>query len=411
MSETERVRAIVIGGGIVGCSVLYWLTRLGWSDVVLLERRNLTSGSTWHAAGNVTFFGHYTAITDLYVQSVRTYQAASAESGQDIGFHQTGSLRLANTPEELAAYEGLHPVYERIDADYRIVGPREMSDLHPLLNTDGVLGAAHTPGDGHVDPTSATHALARAARQRGADVRVNTPATSIAPSGDGWRVATAKQTYLADHVIIATSFWAREMLAPLGVNLPVYPVQHHELITDTVPELEALDFEVPAVRDPYAPSNTRQEGNGFLCGVYEADPQFWATDGIPPDFHEDLLPPDTERLEDHLLRVIERIPAFGRAGIKTVNNGPLAYTPDGLPLLGPVESHPGLWLATGFNIGIGTGGGSAQFLATWMDQGAAPYDLAIVYPSRYANDIPKQTALDAIHATYAKGYVMPSAPH
>ena len=213
--------------------------------------------------------------------------------------------------------------------------------------------------------------------------------------------------YLADHVVVATSFWAREMLAPLGLNLPIYPVQHHEVHTDAISELEALDFEVPAVRDPYAPSNTRQEGHGFLCGVYESDPQFWATDGIPPEFQEELLVPDPERLEAHLLRVIERIPAFGEAGIKLINNGPMAYTPDGLPMLGPVKTHPGLWLASGFNIGIGTGGGSAEFLAKWMHQGAAPYDLSMVYPSRYTNDISKQSALARIHATYAQGYVMP----
>lgn len=409
MSETQSVRAIVIGGGIVGASTLYWLTRLGWNDVVLLERRTLTSGSTWHAAGNVTHFGHYTAVTNLYVNSLKTYKAASSESGQEIDFHQTGSLRLANTAEELRAYENLRRVYEDIDAEYRIVGPSEMEDLHPLLNTKGVFGAAHTPDDGHLDPTSATHALAKAARLRGAEVKVNSPVTGIHPIGNKWTVTTDTVTYLADHVVLATSFWAREMVAELGLNLPIYPVQHHEVLTSPIPELEVLNFEVPAVRDPYAPSNTRQEGKGFLCGVYEADPQFWAADGIPPDFQEELLIPDPERLEAHLLRVIERIPSFGEVGIKAINNGPMAYTPDGLPMLGPVETHPGLWLATGFNIGIGTGGGSAQYLANWMNDGVPTYNLPIVYPSRYGNDISTEAALAQIHATYAQGYVMPNA--
>ncbi len=408
MPNTDRVKAVVVGGGIVGASMLYWLTRLGWKDVVLLERRNLTSGSTWHAAGNVTFFGHYTAITDLYVNSIKTYQAASSESGQEIDFHQTGSLRLANTEQELAAYKELEPVYERIDADYHIVGADEIAKLHPLLDTRGLFGAAHTPGDGHVDPTSATHALARAARLRGAEVKTHSPAHKIRPLGVRWQVETDERTYLADHVVIATSFWAREMLMPLGLHIPVYPVQHHEVRTDVVPELEALNFEVPAVRDPFAPSNTRQEGMGFLCGVYESDPQFWATDGIPADFGEELLVPDIGRLEEHLMRVTKRIPAFGEAGIKTVNNGPMAYTPDGLPMLGPVNSLPGLWLATGFNIGIGTGGGSAEYLAKWMNTGSPTHDLSIVYPSRYANDIPRQRALASIRSTYARGYAVPS---
>lgn len=409
MAGTQKVRAVVVGGGIVGASILYWLARLGWQDIVLLERRNLTSGSTWHAAGNVTHFGHYTAITNLYVNSLKTYKAAELESGQAIDFHQTGSLRLANTQRELRAYEALQPVYESIDAAYRIVSPSEIRDLQPLMNTLGVVGAAHTPEDGHVDPTGATHALANAAKLRGAQVKTQSPVTRVEPSGDKWTVHTDGQIYLADHVVIATSFWAREMLEPLGLNLPIYPVQHHEIRTEPIAALQDLDFEVPAVRDPHAPSNTRQEGFGLLCGVYESDPQFWATDGIPADFEEELLVPDPERLEAHLLRVMERIPAFGEVGIKAINNGPMAYSPDGLPMLGPVPSHPGLWLAAGFNIGIGTGGGSAQYLAGWMNDGHPAYDLPIAYPSRYGNDISKQAALAQIHATYAKGYVMPQS--
>lgn len=407
MSKQQTVQAIVIGGGIVGASVLYWLARLGWQDIVLLERRSLTSGSTWHAAGNVTHFGHYTAITNLYVNSLKTYKAASSESGHEIDFHKTGSLRLANSAEELQAYEALRSVYESIDGAYDVVGPKEINRLHPLLNTEDAFGAAHTPDDGHVDPTGATHALVKAARLRGAEARINCPVSEIRPKNGKWQVAAYGDTYLADHVVVATSFWAREMLAPLGLNIPVYPVQHHEIRTASVPELKELDFEVPAVRDPYAPSNTRQERHGFLCGVYESDPQFWAVDGIPQDFQEELLPPDPERLHPHLLRVAERIPAFGEVGIAAINNGPMAYTPDGLPMLGPVEHQPGLWLATGFNIGIGTGGGSAEFLANWMDKGRPAYDLPMIYPSRYSNEIPSARALELIHATYAKGYVMP----
>ncbi|MCB1450186.1 MAG: FAD-binding oxidoreductase [Nitratireductor sp.] len=406
----QKVQVVVIGGGIVGASVLFCLARKGWTDSVLLERRNLTSGSTWHAAGNVTFFGHYTAITDLYIKSIETYQTASEESGQEIGFHKTGSLRLANNREELAAYEALTPLYDRLDADYRVILPKEIETIHPLLVTDGLFGAAYTPGDGHVDPTSSTNALAKAAKLRGAEIRTQTPAKTIRRTSSGWMIETEDTTYLAKHVVIATSFWAREMLEPIGLNIPVYPIQHHEIISGPVAELQSLDFEVPAVRDPYAPSNTRQEGDGFLCGVYESDPKFWATDGIPPDFKEELLVPELERLEEHLLRVIERIPAFGEAGIKKVNNGPMAYSPDGLPLLGPVKDMPGLWLATGFNIGIGTGGGSARFLAEWMNKGRPPYDLSIVYPSRYGNNITKDDALARIHATYAKGYVTPQPP-
>lgn len=405
---TRKVQVAVIGGGIVGCSVLYWLAKLGWTDSLLLERRDLTSGSTWHAAGNVTFFGHYSSITKLYVNSVKTYLEAERESGQPVGFHAAGSLRLATTAHELEAYKRLQPLYDEMGVEYAVVGPDKIAELHPLLNVDGLHGAAHTPTDGHVDPTGATNALAKAAQKLGARIERHTPVSDIMLSGNGWLLTTAKGEVEAENVVVASSFWAREMVAGLGLNLPLYPLEHHEVITSDVPGLADLGFEVPTVRDPWAPSNTRQERGGFLCGVYEANPKFWAVDGIPPDFTEELLAPDLARLEPHLLRVMERLPAFGEAGIKTVNNGPICYTPDGCPLLGPVEGHEGLWLATGFCIGIGTGGGSAEYLARWMVGGEPEYDLPIVYPSRFSNEMTRERCLELIHKTYAAGYVTPA---
>ena len=404
---TEKVQAAVIGGGIVGCSVLYWLAKQGWTDTVLLERRDLTSGSTWHAAGNVTFFGHYSAITKLYVNSVKTYLQAEAESGQPVDFHAAGSLRLATSEAELEAYRRLEPLYEEMGVEYAVVEPGRIGDLHPLLNVDGVYGAAHTPTDGHVDASGATHAVAKAAQALGARIKRRSPVSAVRPAKGGWILSTPDGEVEAEHVVVAASFWARELLEGLGLNLPLYPLEHHEVITGDVPALSELGFEVPTVRDPWAPSNTRQEHDGFLCGVYEANPKFWAVDGIPPDFTEELLAPDLERLEPHLLRVMERLPAFGEAGIKAVNNGPICYTPDGCPLLGPVEGQDGLWLATGFSIGIGTGGGSAEYLAHWMVNGAPSYDLPIVYPSRFSNDMTRERCLDLINSTYAAGYVTP----
>ncbi len=404
---SERVRVVVIGGGIVGCSVLYGLARQGWTDTLLLERRELTSGSTWHAAGNVTYFGHYASMTRLYVDSIATYLAAEAESGQSVGFHPAGSLRLATGEAELETYRRLVPVYDELGIPYGVVTPQEIAALHPLLVADGLFGAAHTPTDGHVDASGATHALAQAARVRGARIERHCPAVGLARVGDDWEVATAQGIVRAEQVVLANSFWAREFAQPLGLNLPLYALEHHEVITEAIPELAALDFEVPTVRDPYAPSNTRQEGQGFLCGVYEAEPAFWAVDGIPEDFGEELLAPDLDRLEAHLLRVMARLPAFGAAGIKTVNNGPICYTPDGCPLLGPVAGHPGLWLATGFAIGIGTGGGSGAFLARWMTEGQPPYDLPIVHPARFSNEMSRAACLEEIKRTYARGYSSP----
>ncbi len=407
---TEHVRVAIVGGGIVGCSVLYGLAARGWTDTLLLERRELTSGSTWHAAGNVTYFGHYASITRLYVDSIEAYLGAERESGQAVGFHAAGSLRLATTREELEAYRRLEPMYERLGIAYRIVDPAEIARLHPLLVTDGLHGAAHTPTDGHVAASGATHALAAAARLRGARIWRQCPVEGLTRTADGWLLATPQGPVHARHVVLATSFWAREMVLRLGLDLPLCALEHHEVITDRVPELAALGFEVPTVRDPAAPSNTRQERDGFLCGVYEAEPRPWGIDGIPSDFAEELLPPDLERLEPHLLRVAARLPAFGRAGLRTINNGPICYTPDGCPLLGPVAGQDGLWLATGFAIGIGTGGGSGAFLAHWMTQGAPPYDLPIVDPARFGHGMSRADCVAAIRATYARGYVVPVAP-
>ncbi|MEM7221619.1 MAG: FAD-binding oxidoreductase [Pseudomonadota bacterium] len=404
---TARVQVAVIGGGIVGCSVLYWLARLGWRDSLLVERRELTSGSTWHAAGNVTYFGHYASMTRLYVNSIKTYLEAERESGQSVGFHPAGSLRLATTRAELAAYERLAPDYRALGVDYAVVSPKEIGDIHPLLKTDGLYGAAHTPTDGHVDASGATQALAGAARARGATIKRHCPVLGLAPVRDAWRIETVGGEVEAEQVVLAASFWTRELVQPLGLKLPLYALEHHEVVTDEVPELAALEFEVPTVRDPAAPSNTRQEGKGYLCGVYESEPKPWAIEGIPPDFAEELLPGDLERLEPHLLKMMERLPSFAHGGIKTLNNGPICYTPDGCPLLGPVEGRPGLWLAAGFCVGIGTGGGSGEFLARWMVEGTPPFDLPVVHPSRFSNDLTRARCLEQIVATYAKGYGLP----
>ena len=406
---TEHVRVAVIGGGIVGCSVLYRLAERGWTDTLLLERRELTSGSTWHAAGNVTYFGHYPGLTRLYVDSIRTYLEAERETGRSVGFHPAGSLRLATTREELDAYRRLAPMYDDLGVEYRVVDPAVMAELHPLLATAGLFGAAHTPTDGHVDASGATHALARAARARGARIKRRCPAGRLRRVAGAWEITTPEGAVRAEHLVLACSFWTRELARQLELDLPLYALEHHEVITGSIPELRALDFEVPTVRDPQAPSNVRQEGSGFLCGVYEAHPRFWAVEGIPPDFGEDLLPPDLERLEPHLLRVIERLPAFGEAGIKAVNNGPICYAPDGCPLLGPVEGHEGLWLAAGFAVGIGTGGGSGEFLAHWMVEGEPACDLPMVHPSRFSNDLTRERCLALIRETYARGYALPEA--
>lgn len=397
----------VVGGGVVGASVLYWLAKKGWTDSVLIERRELTSGSTWHAAGNTTYFGPYAAMTPLFAGSVRTYLQAEEESGQSVGFHKTGSLRLATTPRELELFKSYKDRYAQLGIPYEIRTREEVATLHPLVDTSAIHGAAHTPTDGHVDPTGATHALAKAARDMGATVQRQNPVAAIRKDGDAWTLDTANGPIKANHIVVATSFWAREMLQPLGLNLPLYATEHHEMITEEIAQVAGLDSALPAMRDSYVSCNVRQEGNGLLLGIYETEPEFWALDGIPKDFKEELLPPNTDRLMPHLERLMERMPIFAEAGIKTVNNGPMCFTPDGLPMLGPVAGHEGLWLASGFNVGIGTGGGSGEFLAHWMTQGRPLFDLTAVHADRFENDMTTSEALDAIRKVYARGYKLP----
>ena len=405
---TNNVKVAVIGGGIVGCSVLAALARLDWVDTLLIEKRDLTSGSTWHAAGNTTHFGPHAEMTRLFVDSINCYLHAQDETGQDVGFHKTGSLRLATSEAELAMFHSLVEQYKTLNVPYKVVSNEEAKELHPLLSTKDLYGAASTPADGHVDAYSATVALAKQATRRGAEIWRHTPVERIEFLRGKWCLHTAKGQVWAEHVVVATSFWARELLEPLGINLSVYALQHHEIITAAIPELEAREAEVPAIRDSVASCNVRQEGHGFLCGIYEPNPKFWEVDGIPKDFGEELLPPEFERLEPYLKKVIDKLPAFGEAGIKKVNNGPICYTPDGCPLLGPLQGMKGLWLATGFNVGIGTGGGSGQFLAHWITKGKPPFDLSIVYPNRFSNTLQRDECLAQISKVYAKAYRLDS---
>jgi len=403
----SEVQVAVVGGGIVGASVLYWLAKLGWTDSLLMERRELTSGSTWHAAGNTTYFGPYAEMTRLFAGSIRTYLQAEKESGQPINFHKTGSLRVATTPRERELFHSFESKYQMLGIPYHVVENDVVESLHPCINTEGLFGAAHTPTDGHVDPSSTTYALANAAKILGADVQTQCPVESISRSGDSWILQTPSGSVCAKHVVIAASFWARELLQPLGLNIPLYATEHHELITESVPALAELENEVPAYRDSDVSCSVRQEANGFLAGIYETDPVFWALDGIPKDFREELLPPNTERLMSHLEKLMDRLPSFGEVGIKTINNGPMCWTPDGLPLLGPIGNHAGLWLASGFNVGIGTGGGSAEFLAQWMVNGKPHFELPIVHANRFGNDMTRDAAIESIKACYRQGYRIP----
>ncbi|MFI4989204.1 MAG: NAD(P)/FAD-dependent oxidoreductase, partial [Alphaproteobacteria bacterium] len=292
-----HARVVVIGGGIVGCSVLYHLTRLGWSDVVLVEKGELTQGSTWHAAGNTPHFSTSLAFSRIHMESIELYQRLEAETGQATGFHKTGSLRLATRPERMDEWRHHQGKARYLGLPYELLDPGEIKALHPLIETDGILGAVWNPEDGHLDPSSVTQALAKGARDRGAKVLRHTEVVGLSRLESGeWRVETTKGTITAEIVVNAAGLWAREAGALSGLELPIVPLEHQYLVTEAIPEVEALARELPILRDVDVSYYLRQERGGLLLGPYERQAKAWGVGSIPAGFGMELLPPDLDRL-------------------------------------------------------------------------------------------------------------------
>ncbi|MFQ5985374.1 MAG: FAD-dependent oxidoreductase [Alphaproteobacteria bacterium] len=403
----SHARVVVIGGGIVGCSVLYHLTKLGWSDVVLVEKTELTAGSTWHAAGNLPFFSLGVNLTRLHAYSVKLYQELEAETGQSVGFHKTGSLRLATTPDRMDEYRYHQGKARWLGIPYEILGREEVNRLYPLVSTKGLLGVVYNPDDGHIDPSSVTQALATAARQRGAEIYRPAPVTDLVARPDGgWDVVTEQATITAELVVLAAGFWSPAIARLAGVDLPIMPVQHQYVVTDAIPEVEALDFELPVLRDVDASYYLRQEGQGLLVGPYETAATPWATAGIPPDFGQELLPPDLERIEPYLLAAMARVPVLEKGGIKRVVNGPISYGPDGSALVGPVPGLKNFWVAAGFSFGIIQAGGAGHHLAQWIVEGEPELDLFDLDPARFGDFATKAYVLAKVRETYANEYAV-----
>ncbi|HZS32692.1 MAG TPA: FAD-dependent oxidoreductase [Methylomirabilota bacterium] len=381
---TATARVVVIGGGIVGTSVLYHLARAGWREVVLLERAELASGSTWHAAGNTPHFNTSLALSRMHLASTELYARLEAETGQPVGFHRPGSLRLASVPDRMDEYRRHRGKARTIGLPFEVVGPEEVRRLHPLVEPRGLLGAAWNPADGHVDPSSVTRALARGAQARGARVERHSRVTALGrtPGGE-WRVATEGGEIRAEAVVIAAGTWAREVGQLAGVDLPIVAMEHQYLVTGPVPEIAGLDRELPLLREVDVSYYLRQEGPGLLLGPYERGARPFGVGGIPKDFGADLLPPDPDRLRPIVEGAIARVPVLGRAPVIRIVNGPITYTPDGNPLLGPAFGVRGLWLACGFSFGITQAGGAGQYLAEWIVEGQPSIDLWEVDPRRY----------------------------
>jgi dimethylglycine dehydrogenase len=365
-----EARVVVVGGGIAGVSTLYHLTRLGWSDVALVEADELTSGSTWHAAGLCTQFVQSHNLMRLLRTSVELYGALEQETGVAVDFHQCGSVRIGTTRDRLLQFEQVRGIAESVGVPFEIVAPERAVELFPLARPDGVLAAAYLPTDGHIDPTSLTNALAKGAVDGGATIVRRTRVTHLERRGGGWTVSTRAGEIRAEHVVIAAGQWSREVGRLVGVDLPIVSLQHHYLHTDPMPQIESRSVELPVFRDPDNSFYARQEGAGLIVGPFERNPLTWALEGIPEGFHRQLLPPNLDQIEDCLGAAAGRIPSFGDVGIRRVINGPDGYTPDGRCLMGPIPGRPGLHVLAGFSIfGIVFGGGAGKYCAEWIVDG------------------------------------------
>ncbi|MXQ07281.1 FAD-dependent oxidoreductase [Alphaproteobacteria bacterium GH1-50] len=369
-------QAIVIGGGVVGCSILYHLTKMGWTDVVLLERSELTSGSTWHAAANIHGLHDSTNISRLQHYTMQLYKSLEAETGQSCGVFQPGSLYLAQTEEREHQLRLQEAKARRYRMAFHEVSRDEAERLHPLVDFTGVRCIMFEPDGGNVDPSGVTHAYAAGARQRGAEIHRFTPVTGTEAQPDGtWIVRTDKGDIRTPWVVNAAGLWAREVAALGGLELPLIPTEHQYFVTETIPEIAGLDRRLPSVADRDGEYYLRQEGQGLLVGAYERDVRFWAEDGTPQGFGHELFPDDLERIEDNIMRAIDRVPAVGAAGIKRVINGPMIWSPDSAALFGPVPEMDGYFCACGIIPGFSQSGGLGKLAAEWMVEGEPTLDL------------------------------------
>lgn len=382
------VNVVIIGGGAMGCSLLYHLAKLGWKDIVLIEKNDLTHGSTWHAAGLCTHFAHNPTIQELRAASVRLYRdILPEETGGSCGFHRSGAMRVTRNPDRMDEFRHVAGLSEFTGYPLEIIDRNRIAELHPLAVLDGLLGGIYEPDDGHVDPSLATNAMAEVAQRHGAIIQRYDPVHAIRHEDGRWVVESKTGTLRARHIVNAAGTWGFEIGRMMGVNVPSVPVLHQYLVTDTVPAIaerqRAGAGELPIIRDPEESWYCRQERDGFILGPYEKQAQVWSVDGVPPEFGAELMAPDLDRVEHIIEAAMARVPALATAGVKTVVNGPITFTPDANPLIGPAYGRPGAWLLTGSSMGVMEGGGAGKFLAHWMTHGAPPMDALAVDSRRF----------------------------
>lgn len=373
----SEYRVIVIGGGVVGVSVLYHLSKLGWSDVAIVERSVLTAGSSWHAAGGIHALNADPNIAALQAYTIDLLSEVAEEADYDIGLHMTGGISVASAPERWEWLQATYRIYQTMGIeDCWLMSPAEIEEKCPIINIDDVLGGLWADREGYVDPSAVVHAYARAARQRGAEVVEHNRVLELNRRRDGhWDVVTEKGTIVAEHVVNAAGLWAKQVARMVGWEAPVSPLAHHYLITEAIPEIEALDFEIPMMIDLEGFTYMRQELDGVLVGIYEIDHKHWNMDGAPWDYGIELLQPDIDRIRDELALAMRRYPPLERTGISRWVNGAFTFSPDGNPLVGPVPGIHNYWSACAVMAGFLQGGGVGKSLAEWMVEGEPDEDI------------------------------------
>jgi dimethylglycine dehydrogenase len=386
----SHARVVVIGGGVVGCSVLFHLARAGWTDVVLLERDELTSGSTWHAAGGMHTINGDPNVAKLQKYTISLYKEIEELSGQATGVHLTGGVFLAATEVRMDWLRNMVAKGRYLGIELEEISPREAAELMPLIDPGQFVGAIHNKEDGHLDPSGVTHAYAKAARKLGASIERFTKVEDIVRRPDGmWRVITNKGEVLTEHVVNAGGLWAREVGRMVGLELPVLAMEHMYLITEDMPEVAAWNkktgTEIMHAVDFDGELYLRQERGGMLMGTYEKAGKPWSERVTPWDFGHELLEPDIDRIAPSLEVGFRHFPAFQNTGIKQIINGPFTFAPDGNPLVGPVRGLPGFWAACGVMAGFSQGGGVGLALANWMMHGDPGADIFAMDVARYGD--------------------------
>ena len=381
-----HARVVIIGGGAMGVGLLYHLAKEGWKDVVLVEKGELTSGSTWHAAGLIPHFIGSLNMAKLHFYGADLYTKLEKETGQATGWHGCGAIRLAVDQDQVDWFHYVKGVLDQVGAECHLLGPNEIKEVHPLLETDGFLMGAYTTGDGHTDPSGVTHAMAAGAKNSGAEIYLNNRVTdtNLLPSGE-WEVVTEKGTIVCEHLVNAAGSFCEQVGMMAGIKVPMVNMVHQYLMTESIPEVAALQQELPVVRDPRSSCYYRQEQSGLIIGPYEMNAKAWGLDGIDWSFDNALLPPDMERLETHLELTAKSIPVFEIAGIKKVVSGPITHTPDGNFLLGPAPGLKNYWMCCAASIGITQGPGCGKYLAQWMVHGQTEINVREMDPRRYGD--------------------------